>query len=249
MAEDPRLTTTSYAILGWLSVRPWSTYELAKQMRANLSLFWPRAESRLYEEPKNLVARGLATRERSHLGRRPRTVYRITEAGRRALAEWQSHPSAPPSLDFEGLVRLYFAGSATPADMRAAVDSARAHAETIFAEGGAAMAAYLSGRHPFPQRAQFSGFIADFLWSYAELLSDWAERSAAEIASWQDTSPDGEKRARALAIFEDCLERLQRRQGSSETPPPAPGLSPLPREDAQLPQPHAQPDVVPPNWE
>jgi DNA-binding PadR family transcriptional regulator len=220
MRDGPRLTTTSSAILGWLSVRPCSTYELAKQMRANLSLFWPRAESRLYEEAKNLVAHGLASSERSHLGRRPRTVYRITEAGRRALAEWQARPSAPPTLEFEGLVRLYFAASATPVEMLAAIESARAHAETIFAAGGPVMEAYLSGHHPFPERAQFSGFIADFLWSYAELLSDWAERSAAEVASWQDTATDGEKQARALAIFRDCLERLQRRQGGSGASPP-----------------------------
>jgi PadR family transcriptional regulator AphA len=220
MGEDPRLTTTSYAILGWLSVRPWSTYELARQMRANLSLFWPRAESRIYEEPKNLVERGLAARERGHLGRRPRTVYTITEAGRRALAEWQSRPSAPPSLEFEGLVRLYFAASATPPDMMPAMESARGLAEAIFAAGGPVMEAYLGGRHPFPERAQFSGFIADFLWSFAELLGDWAERSAAEVASWQDTSADEEKRARALAVFRDCLKRLRRRHGGAGLPPP-----------------------------
>src|SRR5262249_4322462 len=138
---------------------------------------------------------------------------------RRALAEWQSRPSAPPALEFESLVRLYFAASATPAEMRAAIDSVRAHAETIFIAGGTAMADYLDGRHPFPERAQFSGFIADFLWSFAELLSDWAERSAAEVATWQNTSPDTEKRARAHAVFRDCLARLERRRAASAGPP------------------------------
>ena len=71
MPNGPRLTTTSYALLGWLSVRPSSTYELATQMRANLSLFWPRAESRLYAEAKNLVAHGLAGAQRGHRGRPP----------------------------------------------------------------------------------------------------------------------------------------------------------------------------------
>ena len=50
---NPRpLTTTSYAILGLLSLRPWTTYELAQQMQRALGQFWPRAESKLYEEPK-----------------------------------------------------------------------------------------------------------------------------------------------------------------------------------------------------
>ena len=32
MTDADRLTTTSYALLGHLSMRPWTTYELAKQM-------------------------------------------------------------------------------------------------------------------------------------------------------------------------------------------------------------------------
>lgn len=56
-----RLTTTSYAILGLLAVRPRSAYGLVEQMkRSNIRLLWPRAESKLYEEPKNLVAHRLA---------------------------------------------------------------------------------------------------------------------------------------------------------------------------------------------
>ena len=54
-------TTTSYAVLGLLSVRTWTTYELAKQVRRRLHWFWPRAERKLYDEPKRLVAAGLAT--------------------------------------------------------------------------------------------------------------------------------------------------------------------------------------------
>ena len=52
MTKPPALTTTSYAILGLLAVKPWTTYELAQQMRRALGQFWPRAESKLYEEPK-----------------------------------------------------------------------------------------------------------------------------------------------------------------------------------------------------
>ena len=60
MSSARGLTTTSYAILGLLAVRPWSTYELTRQMDRSLGRFWPRAESKLYEEPKKLAAQGLA---------------------------------------------------------------------------------------------------------------------------------------------------------------------------------------------
>ena len=56
-----RPTPTSHAILGLLAIRSWSTYELTQQMHRSLRRFWPRAESKLYEEPKKLVELGWAT--------------------------------------------------------------------------------------------------------------------------------------------------------------------------------------------
>src|SRR5687768_7758504 len=88
MATASDLTPTSYAMLGLLAVQPWTTYELAKQMDHTLSRFWPRAKSKLYEEPKKLVAQGLAKATDDAVGRRPRTIYAITPKGRRALAAW-----------------------------------------------------------------------------------------------------------------------------------------------------------------
>src|SRR3954469_12912833 len=91
-----QLTTTSYAILGLLAVRPWTTYELAQQMGRALGQFWPRAESKLYEEPKKLVAHGLARATKETVGKRARTVYSITPKGRKALAAWVPGPAAGP---------------------------------------------------------------------------------------------------------------------------------------------------------
>ena len=68
------LTTTSYAVLGLLAIQPWSTYELAKQMERTLYRVWPRARSRLYDEPKKLVAHGLAEARKESVGRRPASV-------------------------------------------------------------------------------------------------------------------------------------------------------------------------------
>src|SRR5919107_1060658 len=98
------LTTTSYALLGLLSVRSWTTYELAKQVQRSLGWFWPRAERKLYDEPKRLVASGLAECEREMTGARPRTVYAVTRRGRNALRRWLDESPAPPTLEFEGMV-------------------------------------------------------------------------------------------------------------------------------------------------
>src|SRR5258708_13545323 len=94
MAE---LTTTSYAILGLLALRDQTTYELAKQMRRTVGYVWPRAERKLYDEPKRLVEAGYARAVKDMVGRRPRTTYSITPAGREALSHWlYTHVPAPP---------------------------------------------------------------------------------------------------------------------------------------------------------
>src|SRR5439155_20486714 len=198
------LTTTSYAILGWLALRPWTTYELARQMRLNFRFFWPRVESRLYSEPKNLVAHGLAMAERTYTGKRARTTYAITAEGRRALEGWLGQESAMPALQFEALVRVFFGGFGTREQLLATIDSARALADEIQAAGAEVAFAYIEGRYPFPQRVHLSGLVFDFLWGFAEHLRAWADRSVAEVSTWEDVSPDG-KRERAVGVFAAAL--------------------------------------------
>src|SRR4029077_18661350 len=64
-----QLSPTSFAILGLLSIQPFTTYELAQQMDRTVSWFWPRAASMIYEEPKKLVAEGLATSQITFTGK------------------------------------------------------------------------------------------------------------------------------------------------------------------------------------
>src|SRR5687768_14299166 len=99
------LTTTSFAILGLLAIKPWSSYELTQQMDRSVGRMWPRAQSKLYEEPKKLVANGLARATEERVGRRSRTVYSITAKGRRALAGWLHEPGVGPVLEFEQLLK------------------------------------------------------------------------------------------------------------------------------------------------
>ncbi len=116
MSRLSRLSTTSYAVLGLLSLRSWTTYELAQQMGRSLDRIWPRAESKVYEEPKKLVEHGLARAKVEQVGQRPRTRYTITAKGRRALAAWLAEPGAGPVLESEQLVKVLFAHQGTRSD-------------------------------------------------------------------------------------------------------------------------------------
>ena len=104
-----QLSPTSFAILGLLSIQPFTTYELAQQMDRTLSWFWPRAASMIYEEPKKLVTVGLATSQVTFTGKRRSTVYKITDAGRAALRDWLDTPAAGMRMEFEAMLKVAFA--------------------------------------------------------------------------------------------------------------------------------------------
>lgn len=192
MSTEPPLTTTSYAILGLLAVRPWSTYELTRQMDRSLGRIWPRAESKLYEEPKKLVRHGLARAQKETVGRRPRTVYTITPKGRRALADWLRRPGAGPVLESEQLLKVFFADSGTTADTLATLHAAHDWAAERNRENLAAARAYATGQPPFPERAAQNMIVGRFLTDYYRLVATWAEWAAHLVEQWPENPRDAE---------------------------------------------------------
>ncbi len=153
MSSPPAMTTTSYAILGLLAVKPWTTHELVQQVDRSLRRMWPRAQSKLYEEPKKLVAHGYARATDDSVGRRRRTRYTITAKGRRALAAWLQEPGDGPILEFEQLLKISFADSGSKADIVANLEATRAWVLDQNEENLATARAYLEGRSAFPERA------------------------------------------------------------------------------------------------
>jgi DNA-binding PadR family transcriptional regulator len=193
------LSTTSYAVLGLLAVRPSSTYELTRQMHRTVGRFWPRAESKLYEEPKKLVAQGLAEATAETVGRRPRTVYSITPAGRAALAEWLGRPAAGPVLEFEQLLKVFFADSGSRADALATLAAAGEWARERNAENRAAAEAYRQGTGAFPERAAQNLLVGAFLTDFYALVARWSGWAGEQVERWPDDPRAAEPDRAALA--------------------------------------------------
>jgi PadR family transcriptional regulator AphA len=104
-----KLNTTDYAILGLLARKPWSAYELTQYMRiSSIRAIWPRAESRLYESPKKLVKLGLASSVNESNGKKPRTVYTISEEGRIELDIWLHVAGKTLIIEYEAMLKLLF---------------------------------------------------------------------------------------------------------------------------------------------
>lgn len=210
------LTTTSYAILGLLTIQPWTAYGLAKQMERSLRFVWPRAESKLYEEPRNLVAHGYASAERGYDGRRPRTVYSITQQGREAFRRWLEEPGEGPVLEFEGLLKVLFADAGNRAALLRTIRHVQDEAEERLEVGAMLAREYLERRGPYPQRLHVNALVWTFLWEQAAAWLRWARWAEEEVVSWPDVSPSSDTLERALGTFRRVLEPEDRAREGRE---------------------------------
>jgi DNA-binding PadR family transcriptional regulator len=127
--EEITLTPVSYLVLGEVARRGSATpYDLKVSVAESVGNFWSFPHAQLYKEPPRLAEAGLLAEEREEGGRR-RRVFRITDAGRRTLAEWlAAADSGRTELRDPGLLKLAFSDLGEPGDVtRLARAQAAAH--------------------------------------------------------------------------------------------------------------------------
>lgn len=212
-SKPPRLTTTSYALLGLLAVQPWTAYELNQQMQRSLHYVWPKSESLIYTEPKKLVDAGLARVTQERKGDRTRAQYRITAAGRRALRAWLDTEPAAPLFEIETILRVTFADQGTPEQLTGALRSARAWADGELARARPQLESYLDTGGPFPERLHLIALVAGFYGELFDLMRRYFGDAADLVETWDATTgvpTDGRLR--------DLLERTLRLTETAGTP-------------------------------
>jgi PadR family transcriptional regulator, regulatory protein AphA len=107
--QEPRLTPTSYIVLGLLELGGEATpYELKQQVAESVGYFWSLQHAQLYTEPERLARAGYLEERREQSGRR-RRHYSLTAKGREALAAWRAEPTASlAELREPALLKLFF---------------------------------------------------------------------------------------------------------------------------------------------
>jgi DNA-binding PadR family transcriptional regulator len=201
------LTTTSYAILGLLATRPWSTYELTKQMGRSLRHVWPRAESNVYAEAKRLEAAGLAAAEVQRHGRRDRTLYTITPQGERALRDWLGTASAPSRFESETLVKVLFGNLGTKEELLANLRRFLEEAEAAREFWKAVADEYARGIFPYPDRVHINALFFRWNWEQVETNARWAAWAIEQVESWPDTVTGADLDA-SLETFREVLRSV-----------------------------------------
>jgi PadR family transcriptional regulator AphA len=205
-----KISTTGYAILAMLSVRPLSTYELAQRMKHSfLRAIWPRAESRIYEEPKRLAAEDLAKATSEPSGDRPRTLYSLTRKGRTRLGKWMREPNQTFRYRSEALVKVAFADLGTRDDLRRHIDEIRSQALDdargflAFAEHAVANGATRG------DRVHLSALTDAFILEMIEARLRWADFADDFAGSWRAPSGGKAKERQAHEWWVETEARLR----------------------------------------
>ena len=184
--QERALTTTSYAVLSVLSLRPHSTYDITRQMRRSMHYMWPRAESNVYAEPRRLVEAGLATAREEWNGQRRRTVYFITDSGRAALAEWLASPSARQRYECEVLLKVLFAENGDRDDLLASIRALGDDATEVMRHFLRIALQYAAGEGEYPWRFGLSGLAARLLMEQQAATLRWARWAEELVAGWEE---------------------------------------------------------------
>src|SRR5204862_4703199 len=106
------LSPTAYVILGMLSWRPMSGYEIKSLVDKSTRFFWAASYGQIYPELRRLSAAGLIEGKAEPRGGRRRNLYRLTNDGRRELRAWLNADPHVFELRDEGLLKLFFADAA-----------------------------------------------------------------------------------------------------------------------------------------
>ncbi len=114
MTDEIQLTSTSYIVLGLLSmfVGEATPYDLKRMASVSVGQFWTLPHSQLYSEPARLAQAGYLTENQEQDGRR-RKLYSLTATGRQALGEWlHVFTPEPYVLRDPALLKLFFGANA-----------------------------------------------------------------------------------------------------------------------------------------
>ncbi len=106
--STPRLTDTSYAVLGLIErCQPVTPYQLKQAAAISILHFWSIPHTQIYTECGRLAEAGLLDEEREPAGRR-RRLYTLSDGGREALDRWRDDPSTDLyELRDPGLLKLF----------------------------------------------------------------------------------------------------------------------------------------------
>jgi DNA-binding PadR family transcriptional regulator len=102
-------SSSKFAILGALSLKPASGYDVKRFVESSIGHFWNESYGSIYPILKKLAQSKLIQPQKGPQSGRDRVVYAITPQGEKALREWLLLPPRSEPFRSEILLKLFFA--------------------------------------------------------------------------------------------------------------------------------------------
>ena len=113
--SSKRLNRTQFILLGMLSRKDSSGYDLAKAIKSSTAFFWDEGFGQIYPTLKKLNNGGLVEVSKDKNSEHRRLVYKITSKGRNELKKWLVEPYKPTVERNELLLKIFFSEFTDPA--------------------------------------------------------------------------------------------------------------------------------------
>jgi PadR family transcriptional regulator, regulatory protein AphA len=118
-----KIMTIEYAILGFLSWRPLSGYDLKKLFADSGTFYWSGNNNQIYRTLVQVHREGLVSLEVQRQESYPdRKVYSLTDKGRAQLRDWVLSAPEPPQLRKSFLIQLAWADQLGPTELDAMLE-------------------------------------------------------------------------------------------------------------------------------
>ena len=183
-----RSNQSLFAMLGLLSIKPMTGYELRKLSEESIQHFWRESYGQIYPSLKELESRGWATRRcEEGRGRPDRQVYSLTEEGRAALRGWLEQPVKDEVLRVEILLKLFF-GRQAPAGVNLAHVTEHAQAHRKLLAVYAATEAHLRKTRSSHPDLTYWLLTLSYGRRRSEAILAWCEEALAVLGTEPDTN-------------------------------------------------------------
>jgi PadR family transcriptional regulator AphA len=207
----PKLTPTSYVLLGLLARQPQSAYQLNARMQNSLiRVYWPRVESHVYSEPKKLLLHEMVSEEKGKHNGRNRTVYTITAQGTRALQSWLSDDAdLDLRMQAEFMLKLLLADSGSVADVHNTLKQSLNRSHQDLLEAIAGIKGILGSEEHAVDGAPYNGIGINLMADILIARYRWGNFALETTQGIDDDLPNNEKVKIGRHAYAMALEKLE----------------------------------------
>ena len=206
MDKTIKLNTTAYSLLGLLSKKSWSAYELTEFMGLSVIKFiLPRSRSQLYSEPKKLAELGLITLTKEVRQGRERSLFDITPEGRRVFDEWLQQPGENLKVEYKSLLKFYLQHSSDTPALRKRISEMRAQTLADIHEALSHISHILDEGIIFQQTAAAASMTTQFGVNQFKARLAWLD----SVDHWLQQMPNQDEIENwALARYQESHQQL-----------------------------------------